>query len=310
MIRLIARYIGLIAVAFIVTVTSAHAQAYVSATGSDSNTCTQASPCATFQRAYAVSPIIQCLNSGTFSTTTLTLTGGAIIDCGNGNTGFMYLSSGAAININASSSAIIYLRNLSISGALGSTTNGVVTTNLPGGALIIWDSTIAAFGGDGTLFTPNTGSPGGRASLELQNIGAEYNNVGVSVSPASGQIASVSVINSTIGNNANDGLDLAGVGVVAGDLRQSVVQANGVNGITASSAGGVYFTVEGSTITDNLGVGIETNSAAVDVEVATSTIGGNGTGVKAISGSLISFGNNQISANGSNGSFTSTIPLQ
>ena len=39
-------------------------------------------------------------------------------------------------------------------------------------------------------------------------------------------------------------------------------------------------------------------------------IGGNGTGVKATAGSLISFGNNQISANGSNGSFTANTALQ
>jgi hypothetical protein len=59
-----------------------------------------------------------------------------------------------------------------------------------------------------------------------------------------------------------------------------------------------------------LGNGIRTNSAGSVVSVGASTIGGNGTGVKATSGSLISFGNNQISANGINGSFTATTPLQ
>jgi hypothetical protein len=59
-----------------------------------------------------------------------------------------------------------------------------------------------------------------------------------------------------------------------------------------------------------LGVGIETNSANAAVDVATSTIGGNGTGVKSLSGSLTSFGDNHISANGLNGTFTNTIPLQ
>jgi hypothetical protein len=46
------------------------------------------------------------------------------------------------------------------------------------------------------------------------------------------------------------------------------------------------------------------------VNVGASTIGGNGTGVVAQSGSLISFGNNQMSANGTNGNFTSTTALR
>jgi len=46
------------------------------------------------------------------------------------------------------------------------------------------------------------------------------------------------------------------------------------------------------------------------VNVGASTIGGNGTGVLPSSGSIISFGNNQMSANGSNGNFTSTTTLR
>jgi hypothetical protein len=301
-------HIGLIAVAFIVTVTSAHAQAYVSATGSDSNTCTQASPCATFQRASVVSNTIVCLNSGTFSTTTLTITGSLDIDCGSGNTGFMSSASGTnAITIDASSTAFIELQNLHILGNGTNTASGVVTTNFAGGQLAIEGSTIGGFGGYGISFGVNSS---GRGSLLLTNTTVANNHVGVSVSPASGQIASITFTNVGIGSNGEDGLDLAGAGVIAGDLRQSVVTSNAVNGITASSAGGVYFTVEGSTITDNLGVGIETNSAAAFVNVGTSTLGGNGTGVKAISGSLVSFGNNQMSANGTNGTFTGATPLE
>jgi len=68
--------------------------------------------------------------------------------------------------------------------------------------------------------------------------------------------------------------------------------------------------IEESSIVDNLINGIQTNSAGSVVNVGASTIGGNGTGVKASSGSLISFGNNQMSANGSDGNFTSTTALR
>jgi hypothetical protein len=113
-----------------------------------------------------------------------------------------------------------------------------------------------------------------------------------------------------LGGNAADGLDLAGAGVTAGDMRQSVLANNGANGFVGSSAGGVYFTIEGSTVSANLGVGIQTNAAAANVGVAASTIGGNGIGVRSLSGSLFSFGDNHISANGSNGAFTGVTPLQ
>jgi hypothetical protein len=301
--------------AFVVPASPAHAQAFVKTTGSDSNPCTEVSPCLTFQRAYAtVTPpenSIHCLDSGAFSTTTLTITGSLTIDCFVGNIGHMSLSVGdtAAININASSSAKITLRNLSIGNGAATNASGVVTTSLPGGELLIQDCTIGSHG-IGVLFTPNTGSPGGRASLAVVNTTIGGSNIGVSVAPASGQIASVFFVNDIIGFNTGDGLDLAGAGVVAGDLRQSVLAGNEANGIVASSAGGVFFTIEGSTIVDNLGIGIETNSAAANVNVGASTIGGNGTGVKSISGALISFGNNQMSANGVNGTFTSTTALQ
>jgi hypothetical protein len=308
----------LCAMAFVAPASPAHAQTFVSTTGSDSNPCTQASPCATFQGAYAkIAPpenSIHCLDSGVFSITTLTVTGSLTIDCWVGRVGHMSLGGGgsAAININASSSARIVLSNLSI-GTNGGSANAsaVVTTSLPGGELIIQDCSISSpTGGYGVLFTPNTGSPGGRASLALVNTSVFGSNIGVSVAPASGQIATVLFVNDIIGFNTGDGLDLAGAGVVAGDLRQSTIAGNTGNGFVGSSAGGVYFTIEGSTFSANLGVGIETNSAAADVNVGASTIGGNGTGLKSISGALISFGNNQMSANGVNGSFTSTAPLQ
>jgi hypothetical protein len=307
---------SLCAMAFVVPASPAHAQAFVKTTGSDSNPCTQASPCLTFQRAYATTtppePSIHCLDSGIFSYTTLTITGSLGIDCWVGNIGHMALSSGdtAAININASSSAKITLRNLSIGKGAASNASGVVTTSLPGGELLIQDCTIGGFQGYGVLFTPNTGSPGGRASLAVMNTTIGGGNIGVSVAPGSGQIASVLFVNDIIGFITGDGLDLAGAGVIAGDIRQSVIASSEANGIVASSAGGVYFTIEGSTIVDNLGIGIETNSAAANVNVGASTIGGNGTGVKSISGALISFGNNQMSANGVNGTFTSTTALR
>jgi hypothetical protein len=296
----------------------AFGQAFVASNGLDTNACTQTAPCATFAHAYSqTNPggSITCLDSGQYATTTLTITGSITIDCGDGNIGRTDLSGGGTIgiNINASSAANIVLRHLNINGVNTATNiNGVVTTSLPGGNLVIEDSIVSGFtgtgsNGNGIQFTP-TGS--GRSALSLTNVRVYANNTGVSVAPSGGQIASVLFTNTNVAGNTGDGVDLAGAGVIAGDMRQGVLAANGVNGLLASSAGGVFFTLEGSTVIANLGVGIETNSTAADVNVAASTIGGNGIGVRSLAGSLISFGDNHISANGSNGAFTSETPLK
>src|SRR6202035_227946 len=131
------------------------------------------------------------------------------------------------------------------------------------------------------------------------------NGTGIDVTPASGQIASVTLNKVELVANSNSGLFFGGSGVVAGTMRGSVVGENENVGVS-TAASQVFFTVEESSIVDNLIDGIQTNSAGSVVNVGSSTIGGNGTGVKATAGSIISFGNNQMSTNATNGNFTST----
>jgi hypothetical protein len=90
-------------------------------------------------------------------------------------------------------------------------------------------------------------------------------------------------------------------------MRDSVVGGNANVGVLANATQ-VFFTVEESSIVANLTAGIRTNSAGAVVNVGASTIGGNGAGVLPTQGSLISFGNNQTSANGSSGNFTDVTP--
>jgi hypothetical protein len=149
---------------------------------------------------------------------------------------------------------------------------------------------------------------GGRGLLQVSNSQVFGNNYGIYVTPSAGQIASVTLNRIELTGNGT-GLLLTGGGIVAGTIRDSVVGPNSGSGVVAN-AGQVYFTVEESSIIANLTYGIQTNSAGSVLNVGASTIGGNGTGVQATSGSLISFGNNQMSANGSNGNFTSTTPLR
>ena len=98
-------------------------------------------------------------------------------------------------------------------------------------------------------------------------------------------------------------------GVAAGIIRNSLILGNSGDGIV-SQASQVYLTVETSTINANVGVGIHTLSAGSNINVFSSTIGANGTGVLATSGSIVSFGNNGLNGNATNGTFTSTVVLK
>jgi hypothetical protein len=301
----------LLATAFSTATTPVHAQslAWVSPNGSDSNSCVQTSPCATFAGAISKGGIAQinCLGSGhygTLNSTTVSITGSIVIDCGAGNVGEMTSGGGTAvINIDASSAATIILRHLSLSGGGA---NGIDTQNFPSGTLIIENCMIQS-ADVGIRFVPSSG----RGTLQVTDTLLSGNSGNtVRVGPTSGQIASVALNRVEIVGNSGDGLDLVGAGIIAGTIRESLVAQNGGAGIFANAGGGVFFTVEESSVVANLTTGIKTASAAAIINVGASTIGANGTGVNAASGSIVSFGNNQMSANGTNGTFTSTVGLQ
>ena len=294
------------AMAFAIATTSAHAantRSWVSASGSDSSACTQAAPCLTFAHAITQTNSggeIDCLSGGDFGPVTITFS--ITIDCGEGLVGTASTNGTASITLNTSSSTVIIIRNLNLNG-FGVAGYGIFTASFPGGTLIVQHCTIHGFTGDVAIyFAPSSG----RAVLQISDTSISNNLYGVWVSPSSGVIASVVLDRVELTGNLGGGaaLLLEGSGTIAGTLRQSLVAENSGTGIYALATGGVYFTVEESSVIDNLNVGILLNSASGNVEVGASTIGGNGTGVSASAGSIFTFGNNQMSANGSNGSFT------
>jgi hypothetical protein len=283
---------------------------FVGPSGSDTNGCTPSAPCATFQGAInkfsAANSQINCLGTGNYGPITITFS--LTIDCGDGNVGNIVSSNASAITINTTAAATIVLRHLALNGLeFAGTTFGIDARSFFSGTLIVEDCMIHGFHGQfgaGIEFNPNNG----RGLLQVSNSQIFDNFDGIIVFPASGQIASVTLNRIESVANSSDGIGLNG-GVVAGTMRDSVVGENGNTGVFASSSQ-VFFTIEESSIVDNLVNGIQTASAGSVVNVGASTIGGNGTGVLASSGSLISFGNNQMSANGTNGNFTSTTALR
>jgi hypothetical protein len=280
---------------------------WVSATGSG-NQCTAVSPCGSFATAMAIATQtsasrISCLTGGNYGPVTINRS--IIIDCGTGNVGIVSnFSGGNAITINANSAVTVILRHLAVDGN-GTTNAAGVSATFVGGTLVVEDCSIQGFAfGYGIYFAPTSS----RGLLQVSNSQIFNNATGIGIAPASGQIASVTLNQVELVANSNLGLALTGNGIVAGTMRNSVAGEN-LGGIYAGS-GQVFFTIDGSSIVDNTGSGIQTDSANSIVNVGASTIGGNGTGVQTTSGQIISFGNNQMSVNAVNGTFTSTTALQ
>jgi hypothetical protein len=288
----------------------AQAVMWVANNGNDANACIPTSPCLTFQGAINKGSVAQinCLTSGNYGA--VTITASITIDCGTGNIGEIVITpfDTAGIGISSGAPVTIVLRHLSING--GGTTvvgmAGIDATGFASGTLIVEDCMIQGFhGGYGINFVPNTG----RGLLHVANSLIFDNIFGVVVAPQAGQIATVSFNGLESRANSSIGVALGGNGTVAGTMRDSVVGGNGQQGVSAFSSQ-VFFTVEESSLVANLSAGLITNSPGSVVNVGNSTIGANSIGVDAVHGSIISFGNNQMSANGSNGNFTSTAGLR
>jgi hypothetical protein len=275
---------------------------WVGPSGSDSNVCSQTSPCATFQGAINKGSVdqINCHGSGLYGA--VTITASITIDCGAGNVGNIVNSSAAGITINTTAAATIILRHLAISGL---NLSGIDARAFFSGTLIVEDCMIRGYDeGAGIIFEPQSG----RGLLQVSNSQMFSNANGILIAAAIGQIASVTLNRVELVGNIFTGLALGG-NVVAGTMRNSIAGENGQYGILGSATQ-IFFTIEESSVVDNLTSGIFTNTPGSMLNVGSSTIGGNGTGVMVSAGSIISFGNNQMGANAVNGTFTSKTPLQ
>ena len=151
---------------------------FVSATGSDGNPCSFASPCRSFQHAHDVAPAngeIDVLDPAGYGAVTIKK---AISIQGHGFSGISVASGASGITINAGPFDAITLSGLIIDGA-GAGVNGIVFG--AGGYLIIQDCAIHNMTGDGIHFVPNV-------------------------------ISHLSVANTFVGNNGGNGILVQPVG--------------------------------------------------------------------------------------------------
>ena len=265
----------------------AHAGAvvWVSATGSDTNTCHPADPCATFDHAISTTmgaSEVECVTPGNFANTGLNIISPVTINCPGG-----VVVGGISVG---TSSGVVILRGIEIQG-LGAGADGL---DLNGGALVLDNVKINGFSGAGLSINAS-------ATVSVTNSQFSNNSNGIVVEPTSGT-GLVSLSHVDVENNFNGiliGTGTPSSGESAVTLIDSVVANNAGTGINVTGGGaGQFLEIKHSSIVSNNSDGLFVNGSGAFALIGDSVVAWNGAGIASVGGgNIYSYRNNQINGN-------------
>lgn len=274
---------------------------WVSGVGDDVNPCSRTAPCKTFPGAISktfTGGTINCLDPAGFGA--ITITKSITIDCDEVFGSILASGvTGVIINIPAGNVndplRAVRLRNLTIdgSGAAGAvgTRTGIIGVRIINAAtVLIEDSLIQNFTQGGVKATLDpAGVVASNLSLTIQNT-TIHNNAGggVLIVPPANVSAKVALNDVRLTSNPNFGLF-----------------------VTKSTAGLANVNVNDTLIANNVNFGIRSVGANSTVRLNHSVVTGNTNGLDALtSGKILSFGNNVIEGNNTDGAPTGSIALE
>lgn len=311
---------SIIAAAAMAYVSPAAAQAtrtWVSGVGDDANPCSRTAPCKTFAGAIsktAAGGEINCLDPGGFGGVTITKAMSILCE---GVIGGVLVSGTNGIVVNAGATDVVFLRGLDLNG-VGTGLSGI--RFLAGAALHIENCVIRNFGaasGQAISFQPAAVSELYVTNTTMVHNGTATTGGGILVQPTGTGSAVVALRDVRVQNNLNIGLNIntSGNTGAATEVMVESGQFDGSNqGVvvqTPPGASGALMMLVNSTVASNGGFGILGNGAGASVRIGNTAIFGNTTGVSAAGGSaLLSYGDNRLNGNGTDGSFTGTISRQ
>ncbi|MFP2907625.1 right-handed parallel beta-helix repeat-containing protein [Pyxidicoccus sp. 3LFB2] len=291
--------VTLIAATFSLEASAQASLTWVSTTGTDSGTCPRTAPCRTFNYAQGQTVAggeVAAADSGAYSAVTITKAitlfappgVHAVISPG---------SAFAAVDIYAGAADAVTLRNLNIVSNNPSSQYGVALNS--GGELTVDGCRVSGFNGNG---------------VAVQSISTATR---------------LYVRNSIIRNNSNVGIKvMASSGVVRANVEGTTLEKNGFGVMALSNA---EVTVRDSTASNNVNNGFDTSNTTArmmlencvasgntyglasnsgTIRASSTVVVHNTTGLLPAFGQLISFGNNRVQGNGTNGAFSSNVGLQ
>jgi parallel beta helix pectate lyase-like protein len=277
---------------------------WVSGVGDDANPCSRTAPCKTFAGAIsktAAGGEINVLDPGGFGAVTITK---SISIVNEGSLGGILASLVNGVIVNAASTDVVVLRGLDING-FGNGINGV--RFLAGGALYVENCTIYGFTGKGIEAAPSTAAQlFVKDTVIRNNVGSNAGGILLSRTGAGSVVATlerVRVERNRFGVRAEDG--------ARATVRDSVAASNNTNGyIAVSTVAPATLTLENSLATDNVNNGVSSQGTQASIRISNMVVTGNGTGLNAGGGAIVSFGNNRVAGNGTDGGPTSTVVQQ
>jgi hypothetical protein len=284
---------------------------WVSGVGDDVNPCSRTAPCKTLAGAIsrtAAGGEINCLDPGGFGAVTITRS--ITIDC-TGTLGGVLASNTTGVILNGANIHVI-LRGLSISGGPPTLPGVHGIRFLQSGSLTVEDSIIENFNAAAPNGNGMTIAPSGSAQVFVSNTQIIGNlNSGIIVQPTGAGNARVVLRNVVMARNTGAGLQVnttgnTGTGVFVTVSDSSIAGSlNGINVITAAGTAPGLVTVIGSNISNNPTAALNANGAGASIRVGGSTMAGNGAAaVTTASGSVRSFGDNYVTNNSVDGTFT------
>jgi Right handed beta helix region len=277
---------------------------YVSVNGSDGNTgagCPATAPCRSFGAALGVTDPygeIVAVDSGDYAPVTITKSVTMKAAPGVDAT---ILAPWEAITVTIGTYDSVVISGLTLNG-LNMGSNGIRLTG--GGELSIencsilqlWNNGIS-IEGPGSVYIRNTKvqntvtairlqSPSGMIHASIDHVHVQHNSY---TGLFAGENSQTTIRESVFADNAYYGIQAGDyVGATELNVDDCVIQG-GSNGIFSGSGGGGGVAV---------------------VRVSHSTIVDNSTGISSMGGALLSYGNNRLAGNGTDGSFTGLISLQ
>jgi hypothetical protein len=285
---------------------------WVSGVGDDANPCSRTAPCKTFAGAIsktAAGGVISVLDPGGYGAVTITKS--ITIETDGQLAGTLAAGTNGII-VNAAAGDVVTLRGIRLHG-FGTGLNGV--RFLAGKALVMEDVTIESFGENGVLFAPSAASTLTMRRVLVRSAPnvAVNNHAGIAIRPTGTGSASFLIDDVTVSDAAAFGIDV-GPGA-DGTIRDSEVHSSGKSGVIVAipPAGTTVASVllDGVHIVDSAENGILVDGAFARARLSECVVRGNATGLAALnSGQIVSYGNNRVAENVTNGTPTSVVASQ
>ncbi|RNF82658.1 right-handed parallel beta-helix repeat-containing protein [Montanilutibacter psychrotolerans] len=301
---------GLVLLAFNVGAFAQATRTWVSGVGDDVNPCSRTAPCKTFAGAIsktAAGGVINTLDPGGFGAVTITK---SITISGGGVAGGGILAAGTnGITVNAGATDVVVIRNLMIDGAKTGI-NGI--RFLAGGSLHVENVEIMGFTNRGIDFTPSGNSQLFVTNSDVHNnVSAASGTGGILIAPTGTGIATVSIDSSRLNDNGF-GLRVNTRAIVT--ISDSVASGNSNFGVASVAASDFSdISVEDCQIANNgagasVGAGLQADGANATLRISGNFVTNNENGLRAVnSGKILSFGNNEVTDNVTDGNPTGPL---